>query len=313
MEKIILDCDPGHDDAIALVMAVLSPKIDLKAVTTSAGNQLPSRTLNNAMRILTLLGQKKIPVASGNRKPLMRELKTGVTMHGISGLDGADLPQPDFPIQTVPAIELIANVLRQESEPITIVVTGPCTNIALFLSIHPELKRSIKRLVVLGGGMGVGNWQPTTEFNMLVDPEAAKIVFDAGIPLVLLPLNVAYKAELREQDLKGIKALRTSVSDAVSSLLNFYGLQFNHGNRHFDGVPIYDPCTIAWLIAPEIFSGKRCNVEVETKGELTAGETIIDYYELTKREKNAYVLFDIDRERFAELVISTLKLFSQKG
>lgn len=309
MEKIILDCDPGHDDAIAIIMAVASSKIKLLAVTTSAGNQKPGRTLENAMKVLTLLGVSDIPVSAGNKKPLTRDLMSGVAMHGVTGLDGADLPYPNFPVNSLTAVELMAETVRNNRGDVTLVVTGPCTNAALFFSIYPSLKRFIKQVVILGGGMGVGNWQPTTEFNMLSDPEAADIVFHSGIPIVLVPLNVGFKAQLSNDNLGEIKAMKNNISDTVYGLLDYYRLQFNNGKRSFDGVPLYDPCTIAWLINPNIFVGKDCNVEVETKGELTSGETVIDYYEMTNRKKNAHVLFEINKTLFANLILETLDSF----
>ena len=184
-EKIILDCDPGHDDALALTMAVASEQIELLGVTTSAGNQTPDKTLNNALRMLALLGATDIPVAGGNHRPLMRNLKIADYVHGETGLDGADLPEPAFEPVHQPAVELIADILRTQTEPITLVVTGPMTNIALFLRVHPELENKIKQIVFMGGAAGQGNVHPTTEFNMAVDPEAAKIVVNEGIPLVM--------------------------------------------------------------------------------------------------------------------------------
>ena len=182
-EKIILDCDPGHDDALALTMAIASEQIELLGVTTSAGNQTPDKTLNNALRMLTLLGVTDVPVAGGNHRPLMRNLKIADYVHGETGLDGADLPEPAFESVDQPAVELIADILRSQAERITLVVTGPMTNIALFLRIHPELENKIKQIVFMGGAAGQGNVEPTTEFNMAVDPEAAKIVINEGIPL----------------------------------------------------------------------------------------------------------------------------------
>lgn len=308
---IILDCDPGHDDAIALILAVAASNIDLMRVTTSAGNQMPAKTLNNAMRILTLLGQTEIPVAPGLKKPLLRKLETDVAMHGLTGLDGADLPEPDFPVYSGSAIDLLATKVKTSKEPVTIVVTGPCTNIAFFLSLHTELKYKIKEIVILGGGMGVGNKMPTTEFNMLEDPESAKIVIESGIKIVLFPLNVAFKAQLLDEDMKKMSKIKNKVSRAVVDLLNNYGIQFDQGTRPFKGIPIYDPCCISWLMNPSIFSGKECHVDIETKGEFTTGETIIDYYDLTKKNKNTFVLFDIERELFAQQIIDSLKSFSK--
>ncbi|ETY75656.1 ribonucleoside hydrolase [Lactiplantibacillus fabifermentans T30PCM01] len=309
MEDIILDCDPGHDDAVALMIAVASKDINLLAVTTSAGNQKHSQTLRNAMSLLTLMKRQDIPVASGNTKPLMRELISGVSMHGITGLDGAELPNPDFFSQSMSAVELIAKILTEHPKKVTLVVTGPCTNIALFLSVHFELRSRIKQIVILGGGMGLGNWGPTTEFNIQVDPEAAKIVMDSGIPLVLAPLNVAFEAQLLPDEISKIHRIKNSVAETISDLMDFYGISFGKQRWGFKGLPLYDPCTVAWLIDPSKFTSKRCNVGVETKGELTTGETVIDYYHITNRKPNADVLFHIDRKWFADLVIDCLKSF----
>lgn len=180
-KKIILDCNPGHDDALALLLAVASPEIELKAVTTSAGNQTPEKTLNNAMRTLQLLGQTQILVAGGNQTPLVKELETAGNVHGESGLDGAELPTPTFEVQSMTAIELMAKVLRESDEKVTLVVTGSMTNAALFLRVYPDLaKEKLAQIVFMGGAMGLGNWTPSVEFNIFVDPEAAKIVLNAG-------------------------------------------------------------------------------------------------------------------------------------
>ncbi|KRK41025.1 nucleoside hydrolase [Loigolactobacillus bifermentans] len=311
MEDIILDCDPGHDDAIALILAIYSAKINLLGVTTSAGNQKHSQTLRNAMSLLTLMHQQSIPIASGNRTPLFRDLISGISVHGVTGLDGTDLPTPNFPSQSIPATELMAKIITKNPNKVTIVVTGPCTNLALFLAVHPELKGSIKRLIIFGGGMGVGNCDPTTEFNFKADPEAAKIVINAGIPLVLAPLNVGLEAQLFTEDRHAIHRIKNPVAQAVAGLTDFYGLSFD-SHWNLEGLPLYDPCTIAWLIDPSQFSSKNCHVTVETKGELTAGESIIDYYQITHQKPNAEVLFHVNRDWFAKLIIDAVKSFSQK-
>jgi hypothetical protein len=176
---IILDCDPGHDDAIALVLALASPELELKAVTSSAGNQTPDKTLHNVLRMLTLLKHTDIPVAGGATKPLMRELIIADNVHGESGLDGPALPEPAFAPQNCTAVELMAKVLRESPEPVTLVATGPQTNVALLLNSHPELHDKIARIVIMGGAMALGNWTPSAEFNIFVDPEAAEIVFQS--------------------------------------------------------------------------------------------------------------------------------------
>ena len=184
-QPIILDCDPGHDDAIALVLALASPELDVKAVTSSAGNQTPDKTLRNVLRMLTLLKRTDIPVAGGAIKPLMRELIIADNVHGESGLDGPALPEPGFAPQNCTAVELMAKVLRESAEPVTLVATGPQTNVALLLNSHPELHSNIARIVIMGGAMGLGNWTPAAEFNIFVDPEAAEIVFQSGLPIVM--------------------------------------------------------------------------------------------------------------------------------
>ncbi len=186
---IMIDCDPGHDDAIALVLALASPELEVKAVTASAGNQTPEKTLRNVLRMLTLLNRPDIPVAGGAWKPLMRDLIIADNVHGESGLDGPSLPEPAFAPQNCTAVELMTSVLRESQEPVTLVVTGPQTNVALLLASHPELHAKIARIVIMGGAMGLGNWQPAAEFNIYVDPQAAEMVFQSGIPVVMVGLR----------------------------------------------------------------------------------------------------------------------------
>ena len=311
VKKIILDCDPGHDDALALTMAVASPKIELLAVTTSAGNQTPDKTLNNAMRMLTLLHREDIPVAQGNQTPLVKPLETAPEVHGKTGLDGADLPEPDFAVQEIPAIELIAKTLRESSDKVTLVVTGPMTNAALFLRVYPELaKEKIDQIVFMGGAMGLGNWRPSVEFNIFVDPEAAKIVMNFGIPLVMAPLNVTHKAQILKNEIEEIGKINNPVAHAFYGLLNFFEQYHENPKWGLKGAPLHDPCTIAWLIDPEMFETDWMNVDVETQGDLTRGETVCDYYLLTGKPANTEVLLGIDREKFIKLIMDTMKSFN---
>lgn len=309
-KKIILDCDPGHDDALAMTMAVASPKIDLLAVTTSAGNQTPDKTLNNAMRMLTLLHREDIPVAQGNRTPLVKPLETAPEVHGKTGLDGADLPDPDFAVQDIPAIELIAKTLRASTDPVTLVVTGPMTNAALFLRVYPDLAREkIDQIVFMGGAMGLGNWRPSVEFNIFVDPEAAKIVLNFGIPLVMAPLNVTHQAQIMKDEIAAIKEIDNPVGQAFYGLLSFFEQYHENPKWGFKGAPLHDPCTIAWLIDPTMFETDQMNVDVETQGDLTRGETVCDYYQLTGKPVNTEVMLGIDRSQFIKLVMGSLKSF----
>ncbi|MGO1308730.1 MAG: pyrimidine-specific ribonucleoside hydrolase RihA, partial [Kluyvera intermedia] len=217
-QPIILDCDPGHDDAIAIVLALASPELEVKAITSSAGNQTPEKTLRNVLRMLTLLKRPDIPVAGGAVKPLMRELIIADNVHGESGLDGPALPEPSFAPQNFTAVELMAKTLRESPNPVTIVSTGPQTNVALLLNSHPELHAKINRIVIMGGAMSLGNWTPAAEFNIYVDPEAAEIVFQSGIPVVMAGLDVTHKAQIHAADTERFRAIGNPISTIVAEL-----------------------------------------------------------------------------------------------
>ncbi|BBJ86446.1 pyrimidine-specific ribonucleoside hydrolase RihA [Raoultella ornithinolytica] len=306
---IILDCDPGHDDAIAMVLALASPELDVKAITASAGNQTPDKTLRNVLRMLTLLGRQDIPVAGGARKPLMRELIIADNVHGESGLDGPALPEPDFAPQNVTAVELMAKTLRESPQPVTIVATGPQTNVALLLNSHPELHDKIARIVLMGGAMVLGNWQPAAEFNIYVDPEAAEIIFQSGIPVVMAGLDVTHRAQIHGLDIERFRQVGNPVATIVAELLDFFMEYHKDAKWGFTGAPLHDPCTIAWLLKPELFTSVERWVGVETQGKYTQGMTVVDYYFLTGKQPNTTVLLDIDRERFVDLLVERLAFY----
>jgi pyrimidine-specific ribonucleoside hydrolase len=306
---VILDCDPGHDDAIALILALASPELKVLAVTTSAGNQTPDKTLNNALRILTLLGRDDIPVAAGAPKPLARELIIADNVHGESGLDGPKLPDPAFAPQAMTGIELMAKCLRESPEPVTLVPTGPLTNIALLLAAHPELKPNIARIVLMGGAAGAGNWTPAAEFNIYVDPEAADMVFKSGIPITMCGLDVTHEAQVMDEDIERVRAITNPVAQCVAGLLDFFMIYHRDPKWGFAGAPLHDPCTIAWLLAPELFHGVECRVDIETSGEHTVGMTVVDRYGLTGKPANALVLLGLDRPGFIDLLVTRLRAF----
>ncbi|WP_429035536.1 pyrimidine-specific ribonucleoside hydrolase RihA [Aeromonas media] len=306
---VILDCDPGHDDAIALILALASPELKVLAVTTSAGNQTPDKTLNNALRILTLLGRHDIPVAAGAPKPLMRELIIADNVHGESGLDGPTLPDPAFAPQAMTGLELMAKCLRESPEPVTLVPTGPLTNIALLLAAHPELKSKIGRIVLMGGAAGAGNWTPAAEFNIYVDPEAADMVFSAGIPITLCGLDVTHQAQVMDEDIARVRAIPNPVAQCVADLLDFFMIYHRDPKWGFAGAPLHDPCTIAWLLAPALFHGQDCWVGIETQGRHTVGMTVVDRYGLTGKPVNARVLLGLDRVGFIDLLVGRLRAF----
>lgn len=309
---IIIDCDPGHDDAIALILALASTKLNVLAVTTSAGNQTPDKTLRNALRILTLLGRHDIPVASGAPKPLLRELIIADNVHGESGLDGPALPEPGFAPQALTAVELMAKTLRASTEPVTLVPTGPLTNIALLLSAHPELKAKIARIVLMGGSAGPGNWTPAAEFNIYVDPEAAEMVFSAGVPITMCGLDVTHAAQVMDEDIERIRAITNPIALTVAELLDFFMIYHRDPKWGFVGAPLHDPCTIAWLLRPELFTGIECHVSVETQGQYTVGMTVVDRYRLSTHEPNATVLLGVERQGFIDLLVEQLQAYSEK-
>lgn len=309
---IIIDCDPGHDDAIALILALASPKLNVLAVTTSAGNQTPDKTLRNALRILTLLGRHDIPVAGGAPKPLLRELIIADKVHGESGLDGPALPEPGFAPQALTAVELMAKTLRASAEPVTLVPTGPLTNIALLLSAHPELKAKIARIVLMGGSAGPGNWTPAAEFNIYVDPEAAEMVFGAGVPITMCGLDVTHAAQVMDEDIERIRAITNPIARTVAELLDFFMIYHRDPKWGFVGAPLHDPCTIAWLLRPELFEGIECHVSVETQGQYTVGMTVVDRYRLSPHEPNATVLLGVERQGFINLLVEQLQAYSEK-
>ncbi|MCL1112355.1 MULTISPECIES: pyrimidine-specific ribonucleoside hydrolase RihA [Shewanella] len=303
---VILDCDPGHDDAISLILALSSNKLDVLAVTTSAGNQTPDKTLNNALRVLTLLGRHDIPVAAGAPKPLARDLIIADNVHGESGLDGPKLPDPAFAPVDQTAIELMAQKVKNSPQPVTLVPTGPLTNIALFLATHPELHHNIDSIVMMGGAAGVGNWTPAAEFNIFVDPEAADMVFKSGIPIVMCGLDVTHQAQIMDEDIERIRAISNPIALCVAELLDFFMIYHRDPKWGFTGAPLHDPCTIAWLLNPSLFTTVDCWVGIETKGEHTQGMTVVDRYQLTGKPHNAKVLFTINREGFVDFIVERL-------
>ncbi|MES2891598.1 MAG: nucleoside hydrolase [Bacteroidota bacterium] len=304
---IIIDCDPGHDDAIMLMLAVGCRQFDIRAVTTCAGNQTQDKTLLNALRVLTLIGEE-VPVYRGCEKPLFRNLVIGDYVHGESGIDGTELPAPGFAAKTGSAIAAIAAILEKATEQITIVATGPLTNIASLFLAFPELKPKIKQLVLMGGGITRGNYTPLAEFNIYIDPEAAAIVFNASVPLVMCGLDVTHKALFFEEDIERFRGMGNRTGKAVAELVQFFSV-FYRSNRPelVGGAALHDPCTIAWLLEPSLFKSKPCFVDVETQGKLTTGATVVDFYNLLKRQPNTEVIYDVDREAFVNLLFASIQ------
>ena len=310
MKKIpvILDCDPGHDDAIMLMLAVGSERFDIKAVTTSAGNQTQEKTLKNALNILSLIGAN-VPVHRGCDKPIFRDLIIADFVHGATGLDGPSFPaEPALQMHPLPAIEAIAQILTDSTEKVTIVPTGPLTNIAVFLLAYPHLKSKIERISLMGGGISRGNITPAAEFNIYVDPEAAAIVFESGVPITMCGLDVTHKALVFEADIERFRAMGTVTGDAVADLMDFFSVYYRKERPELNGgAALHDPCALACLFAPEIFTGQDCFVRVETQGQYTTGATVVDFYNALKQPPNAFVIYDIDRPAFMDLLFNAIQ------
>lgn len=314
VKKVILDCDPGHDDAMALLMAIASENIDLLAITTSAGNQKPEKTFANARKLLALAKREDIPVAKGASKPLRRDLIIADDVHGESGIDGAELPEATVPALEISANDLIADILRNSEEKVTLIATGPLTNIAIFLLSHPELKEKIELISFMGGACFGGNITPHAEFNIYVDPEAADIVVKSGVPTAMFGLDVTLKAQLFESDIKEIRAIGNQVAVTMADLLDFFNLTttvpFWADKDHVEGIHMHDPCAVAYVIDPSLFTVYPMNVQVETSETLSLGSTVVDYDDNYKKEKNVLVSFDVDLPRFRELTMKTMEYFA---
>ena len=308
MKKIpvIIDCDPGHDDAIALILAFAQEALDVKAVTVVAGNQTLDKTLRNTKKILSLIGRHP-PVAAGAAKPLFRDLQTAPSVHGESGLDGPVIPEPDFTEEPVPAVELLRKTIMESPEPVTLVPTGPLTNIGILFSAYPEVKKNIRCISLMGGGIETGNWTAAAEFNIYVDPEAADIVFTSGLPIIMAGLDVTHRAMIMREEVDILRKHDGKVSLFVAELVDFF-FGF-HAKQGFAGAPLHDPCAVAWLVKPEMFTTRPCHVDIETSGKHTAGMTIADRRPWTEAKPNVTALIDVEREVFVQLIIDACKSY----
>jgi pyrimidine-specific ribonucleoside hydrolase len=305
---IILDCDPGHDDALAIVLALARPELSLRAITTVAGNAPLDRTTRNALRVLTLLGRTDVPVAAGADRPLVREPWVPIEFHGDSGLDGADLPEPAVGPADISAVELMAALLREADEPVTVVATGPLTNVALLLRAVPALHERIAEISLMGGSLGAGNTTASAEFNIWADPEAAAIVFESGIPLRMSGLDVTHQALVLPADVARLEGLGTRPGRVFADLMRFFAI--HHRDRYgWDGPPIHDAVAVAWLAAPDLVVARPLRVDVETAGIHTRGRTVADEEGLSGRPVNAEVGLSIDRARLIDMVVDAVGQF----
>lgn len=306
-QKIIIDTDPGQDDAVAILLALASPEIEVLGITCVAGNVPLARTRDNARKVCELAGRPDIRVFAGCAEPLARPLITAEHVHGKTGLDGADLPAPAMPLQDGHAVDFIIDTLRREDPgTVTLVPIGPLTNIATALRRAPDIAARIQRIVLMGGAyFEVGNITPAAEFNIYVDPEAAAAVFAAGVPLVVVPLDATHKALVTAPRVAAFRALGTPVGETVALWTDFFE-RFDKEKYGSPGAPLHDPCTIAWLLAPDLFSGREINVEIETAGTHTQGMTVADWWRVTGKPANALFLGDVDADGFFALLTERL-------
>lgn len=306
--SIILDCDPGQDDAVAILLALASPdELDLLAITTVAGNVPLALTAANARRLVEL-ADADVPVYAGASRPLLRSLHTAEDVHGSTGLDGSGLPPPKRPLAPGHAARAIIELVRaRPAGSVTLVATGPLTNLALALAEAPDLAGRLKEIVLMGGAIGLGNVTPAAEFNIWVDPHAAAIVFAAGVPITMFPLDVTHKVLVTAERLARIEAIGSPVARAVFGMLSFYRGRGRTGGAP-DG-PLHDPCTIAWLLRPQLFSGRACAVAIETESQRGLGRTWVDWFGTTGEPSNAMVMRDADADGFFALLIERLARF----
>ena len=306
--KIIIDTDPGQDDAVAILLALASPEdIDVVGITCVAGNVPLELTSKNARIVCELAGKTDVPVYAGCDRPLGRDLVTAEHVHGKTGLDGPDLPDPQMPLAEGHAVDFIIDTIMAEAPgTVTLCPLGPLTNIATALQREPKLAERIQQIVLMGGGyFEGGNITPAAEFNIYVDPQAADIVFRSGVPLVVMPLDVTHKALVTKARNDGFRALGTPVGVAVAEMTDFFE-RFDKEKYGSEGAPLHDPCVTAYLIDPDLFSGRHINVEIETQSELTMGMTVADWWGVTDRAPNATFMGDLDSDGFFALLTERL-------
>jgi len=314
-KKIILDCDPGHDDAVAIMLAASSKEIDILGITCVGGNSGLNNTVNNALKVCTLIERTDIKVYSGANKPIHYELFTAEYVHGKTGLDKKGDPiiiDTNYKPQEKHAVDFIVETCKSSTEQIYLCPTGPLTNIALSLKKDPSIKENIKEIVFMGGAaMCLGNTTPSAEFNIYVDPHAANIVLESGIPLTMMGLDVTHQVNVNSKIIKSMNENKNKSSKFFGELMEFYTI-FHKELYETEETPLHDPCVIAYLLDPSIFSGKEVNVTVEENSELTRGETVVDWLGVTKRPVNCFVMNEANDEKFFQLLKAKLSLLKKK-
>ncbi len=302
--SVIIDCDPGQDDAINLLLAMAAPdELEILGITTVAGNVPLELTQRNARLMCDIAGRSDLPVYAGCARPMLRELITAEKVHGKTGIDGVEIREPETPLLHTHAVDFLVETLaRAGDDSVTLVPTGPLTNIAMALVREPGIARAIERIVLMGGAMREGgNYSPSAEFNILVDPHAAQLVFRCGRPIVAFGLDVTHQVLANRERVRRIREIGTGPAVATADMLDFFS---RHDTQKYgeDGAPLHDPCTVAWLLEPGLFELKRCNIEVETASELTMGHTAVDFWGVSGRAPNADWAYRVDADGFYALL-----------
>jgi pyrimidine-specific ribonucleoside hydrolase len=305
---IILDCDPGHDDALALLLALQRPEVELLGVTTVAGNATLDNTTRNALSVLTLIGRTDVPVAAGADRPLSRPLVTAAHVHGTSGLEGAELPAPAMDVVAEPAVDFMARLISESSAPVTLVPTGPLTNIGLLQRRYPAIFERVAHVCLMGGAIGEGNITASAEFNIWVDPEAAAEVFDSGRQVTMIGLDVTHQAIVTHADAERMAELGNRTGRVLADLLRFFA-RFHAERYGWDGSPIHDAVAVAHVLGLGLVQTEPYRVDVETTSELTRGRTVVDRHGVSGTPPNAAVGVAIDRARFVEMLIEAIAPF----
>jgi purine nucleosidase len=305
--KIILDCDPGHDDAMAMLLAWGSPEIDLVGVTTVSGNQTIEKVTRNALAVARVAGISGVPFARGAARPLLRAAEVAAEIHGDSGLDGPALPEPTIELDPRHAAQFIIDtVMAAEPGEITLVPTGPLTNIALAVRLEPAIVDRVREVVLMGGAARLGNWSAVAEFNIVVDPEAAAIVFEAGWPVTMVGLDLTHQALATEEVVDAIRAIGTGPARFADELMDFFASSYREAVG-FDHPPVHDPCAVAYVIDPTIVRAVTAPIVVETRGEHTLGMTVVDLRGPAPEGTRTKVALELDRARFWDLVTDAIR------
>lgn len=304
--QVLLDCDPGHDDAVAILLALGSPGVRLLGITTCFGNCAVEDATRNAQRVLALVGREDVPVAVGASRPMRGDLALGNYVHGASGLDGPELPEPTVSPVDETAHEFLARSLAESSEPVTVVVTGPMTNLGELLAERPDLAGRIREIVFMGGSTERGNHTPTAEFNTFADPHALDVVLRSGVPLRMVGLNLTHQALATSEVVKRMSAMPHEVGRTCAVWMGFFGDSYER-IWEFAAPPVHDPCTIAPLLDPDVIRWRNCFVAVELDGTWTRGTTVVDLFDrLPDHEPNVEVALELDAERYWDLVLTAL-------